>query len=225
MEKLIELLRYLHIFTGFCGFILAPVAVAVKHGGKFHRIAGNFFVGVMLTASLSALLLAYFHPNVFLFMVGIFSFYMTCNGYRVLYRKKIAVTKKVAILDWAIIAINTISCASLVVFGIINLPNSFGIIAIVLGSIGFLLSYADIKTFIKPPADKTYWLYVHISNMIGAWIAAVTAFSATSLTFLPTVVQWLWPSLIGGFAISYFTKKYKQKLTKKKVEETVEIKI
>lgn len=225
MEKLIELLRYLHIVAGFGGFILAPVAVAVKHGGKFHRIAGKFFVGAMLTASLSALLLAYFRPNVFLFMVGIFSFYMTCNGYRVLYRKKIAVTKRVAIMDWLIVAINTISCAALVVFGIINLPNSFGIIAMVLGSIGFLLGYSDIKTFIKPPAEKTYWLYVHISNMIGAWIAAVTAFSATSLSFLPTVVQWLWPSLVGGFAISYFTKKYKQKLTKKKVEETVEVKI
>ena len=161
----------------------------------------------------------------FLFMVGIFSFYMTCNGYRVLYRKKIAVTKKVAALDWIIAGINTLACAALVIFGIINLPNPFGTIAIVLGSIGFLLSYRDIKTFVKPPADKTYWLYVHISNMIGAWIAAVTAFSATSMNFLPTVVQWLWPSLAGGFAISYFTRMYKQKLTKNKVEETVEVKI
>lgn len=225
MEKLIELLRYLHITAGFCGFLLAPVAVLAKHGGKFHRIVGNFFVGAMLIASLSSLLLAYFHPNVFLFMVGIFSFYMTCNGYRVLYRKKIAIAKKVAIIDWTIVGINSISCASLFVYGVINLPDSFGIIAMVLGSIGFLLSYSDIKTFIKPPAEKTYWLYVHIRNMVGAWIAAVTAFSATSLSFLPTVVQWLWASLVGGFTIAYFTKKYKHKLTKNKVEEVVELKI
>ena len=129
MEIFIPLLRYLHIAAGICAFILAPVAVAVKHGGKWHRIAGKFFVIAMITASISALVLAYIHPNVFLFMVGIFSFYMACNGYRVLYRKKIAQTKKVAIIDWVIVGVNTVSCAALIIFGIINLPNSFGIIA------------------------------------------------------------------------------------------------
>jgi uncharacterized membrane protein len=225
MENLIFGLRVVHIAAGICAFILAPLAVAVKHGGKWHRIAGKFFVIAMITTSMSALLLAYIHPNVFLFMVGIFSFYMACNGYRVLYRKKIAQTKKVAIIDWIIVGVNTLSCVALIIFGIIKLPNSFGIIAIVLGGLGILLSSSDIKSFIRFPQEKTYWLFVHIRNMIGAWIAAVTAFSATTLNFLPPVVQWLWPSLIGGFAISYFSKMYKRKLEKRKVEEAVELKI
>ncbi|MEO0311256.1 MAG: hypothetical protein RIQ89_913 [Bacteroidota bacterium] len=210
MASFKDWLIVVHVISGFTGFLLAPVAVFVKHGGKVHRLVGKIFSIGMLSAAITAWILVYIKPNPFLLMVGIFSSYMVCNGYRVLFRKKITTTKQIPIIDWLIVLINLLACIGLILKGIFSwLPGSFGYIAIVLGSLGSLLSFSDIKLFLKPSADKKMWLYVHIRNMIGAWIAAVTAFSATNITFMPTVIQWLWPSVIGGYAINYFTKKYK----------------
>ena len=36
-----------------------------------------------------------------------------------------------------------------------------------------------------------------MANMIGSYIAAVTAFSVVNFHALPTTIRWLWPTIIG----------------------------
>jgi hypothetical protein len=46
--------------------------------------------------------------------------------------------------------------------------------------------------------------------MLGAYIATLTAFSAVNMTFLPPVVRWLWPTIIGIPAISFWIASHKR---------------
>jgi hypothetical protein len=58
--------------------------------------------------------------------------------------------------------------------------------------------------------DKKAWLYEHIGNMSGSYIASVTAFLVTAVKFLPPVVTWLGPTVIGVPLIIYTIRKYKR---------------
>jgi hypothetical protein len=47
--------------------------------------------------------------------------------------------------------------------------------------------------------------------MVGAYIAAVSAFSVVNLMFLPPIVRWLWPTVIGVPLLILTTNRYKKK--------------
>ncbi|MEO5570718.1 MAG: hypothetical protein ABIT08_00225 [Bacteroidia bacterium] len=58
------------------------------------------------------------------------------------------------------------------------------------------------------------------------YIATVSAFSAVNFNFLPTVIQWLWPTIIGVPLLLMWINFYKRKFTAgKKVNDLVEVKI
>jgi hypothetical protein len=52
-----------------------------------------------------------------------------------------------------------------------------------------------------------------MTGMIAAYIAAMSAFSAVNLNYewMPTVVQWLWPTLIGTPLLMRWIASYKRK--------------
>jgi hypothetical protein len=43
----------------------------------------------------------------------------------------------------------------------------------------------------------------------GGYIATVTAFSSVNFTFLPSVVSWLWPTVIGTPLIFLLVRRYR----------------
>ena len=55
-----------------------------------------------------------------------------------------------------------------------------------------------------------------MGNMIGSYIAAVTAFSVVNLGFLATTVRWLWPTMVGVPAIIVWITYYKIRFTRRK---------
>ncbi|MBL0258759.1 MAG: hypothetical protein IPQ03_15045 [Bacteroidetes bacterium] len=64
--------------------------------------------------------------------------------------------------------------------------------------------------------------------MIGAYIAAVSAFSAVNLNFvwLPTTIQWLWPTLIGVPLMMMWIRSYRKKFSKgRTIKQEAEVKI
>jgi len=156
------------------------------------------------------------HGNLFLTLVGVFSFYLAFSGYRALYRKDAYKTHRVAFIDWFFAILNSVFSFALIVYGIMILPGAFGIISIVFGFLGTALGVRDIVSFLRPPASKTHWFFSHMSGMIAAYIAAMSAFSAVNLTYdwMPTVVQWLWPTIIGVPLMNLWMKKYREKFNK-----------
>jgi hypothetical protein len=60
------------------------------------------------------------------------------------------------------------------------------------------------------------WWYKHMANMIGSYIAAVTAFSVVNFSFLPITVRWLWPTIIGTPLIALWITYYKLRFNRPK---------
>ena len=226
--NLFDTLRIIHIAAGATAFLVAPIAMIVKKGGNAHRKWGLVFFWSMSVVAATAAVMAPMHKNLFLLMVSVFSFYLAFTDYRSLFRKKAYKTKKVAAIDW-FFAILTISFSfGLFVFGISKMPNGMGVVAAVFGALGTGISYNSIKGFLKPSPDPQKWFFDHMLGMLTAYIAAVSAFSAVNLNYdwLPPVIQWLWPTIIGVPFMSRWMNSYRAKFSKgKKIKELVEVKI
>lgn len=225
MEIPFELLLYPHIAGGFLALLVAPVAMIVKKGGPAHRTWGKVFFYSMVVVAVTALGMSAIKSNLFLAMVGIFSFYMAASGYRALYRRNIHSIKDVRPIDWILVAVSGIFCAILLLLGILNIfadPKfAFGYIASVFGLIGTQSVIKDVKTFRTADYYKKNWLYHHMSGMVGAYIATVSAFSAVNMDFLHPLIQWLWPTIIGTPLLIFWIRKYKNKASGRDKEATV----
>lgn len=219
-----ETLRIIHIASGAIAFVVAPIAMIVKKGSNAHRKWGLVFFLAMTSVATTAVIMAPMHSNLFLLMVGVFSFYLAFKGYRSIFRKKVWKTKKTAFIDWFFAILNTSFSLGLLVFGVKALPNPFGIIAIAFGSIGSIIGIGDIRQFLNPSPDPQKWFFSHMTGMVTAYIAAVSAFSAVNMGFLPPVLQWLWPTIIGAPLLGRWIKSYKEKFSKgKKISDLVQI--
>ena len=65
------------------------------------------------------------------------------------------------------------------------------------------------------PLQTRYWFQNHISRMGGSYIATVTAFLAVNNPpFIPGLVVWIAPGVIGGFIIAKTRKFYMDKFKK-----------
>ena len=215
---LFQTLRGIHIVAGSFAFFVAPIALIVHKGSKQHRLWGKAFFWCMTVVALTALVMAPMHDNLFLTLVAVFSFYLAFSGYRAIYRKDFYKTHKTAFIDWFFVSLNCLFSFTLVLFGLMRLSSAFGIISIVFGTIGMLIGLRDILSFIRPPKDRNKWFFSHMSGMVASYIAALSAFSAVNLNFdwLPTAVQWLWPTIIGTPLLTCWIRSYKKKFNKGK---------
>lgn len=229
MEKIFTTFLIFHIICGFIAFVAAPVAMIVAKGSNRHRISGKVFFGAMTGVCISAFVMSVLHRNPFLFMVSGFSYYSVVSGYRWIYRKKNKSAKDVPFTDWLIVIGASIFNLSLLTYGLYNIyyapENPFSYISTVFGLLGVNFVRTDIKQFFNPPEEKNTWLLKHMGGMVGGYIATVSAFSAVNFNFLPAIIQWLWPTIIGvpllyGW-IGYYRKKFK---AGKKASELVKVK-
>ena len=55
-------------------------------------------------------------------------------------------------------------------------------------------------------------------NMLAGYLATVSAFSVVNLTFLPPVVRWLWPTVIGTTGILLWSRYYRRKFAQQKLQ-------
>ena len=206
-----------HIAAGFTAFVAAPVAMAVKKGGQRHRVFGRVFFWCMAVVSSTGFIMSVLHPNVFLFAVSGFSFYMVASGYRWVIRKQVKSIREVPWIDWVLVGMASVFNLFLFLFGLLaildNPVGAFGYIAAVFGLIGTVLVIGNIRGFISPPEEKYAWLLNHMGGMIGGYIATISAFSAVNFHFFPALIQWLWPTIIGVPLLLTWINYYKRKLS------------
>ena len=143
----------------------------------------------------------------FLLMLSIFSFYNVLIGVRALrfYRGG-----RPNAIDNAVHAVAILFAAALFGYGIYGYatsPQNFvWVLSLVFGALGM---FGITKNFrmIRKPHDRATWMRFHISGMLSGYIAAVTAFSATSPDFLPGLVQWLWPTVLFTPVIAWHQRR------------------
>lgn len=208
-----------HITAGFSSFLLAPVALATAKGGKAHKLWGMVYLWSMGVVAATALPMALYRPVLFLALVAVFSFYAAFSGYRVTKLKSLAKYGSAQPVDWIAAGITFCSSAALAGLALFKptAVQNMGIVAVVFGILGMRLAVEQMITFVWKPKEKMFWWYGHLSNMIGSYIAAWTAFSVTTLAlyFERSFFMWLWPTAIGVPAIVLTTIYYKRKFAPK----------
>ncbi|RFP66094.1 hypothetical protein D0N36_05055 [Hymenobacter lapidiphilus] len=195
METFLLLNRWLHIAAGFTGFFVAPVALVVRKGGTAHRRWGRVFFWAMLVAGSTALVSASLNGLTFLLLTGIFSLYLAQFGYRSLHHKGMGQSQRPELYDWTSVLLGLSIFAGTLGYGLLSRP--FNPVVVMFGGIGLFLTVRQLQGFRRPgPWPAGQWLRNHISGFMGAYIAAISAFSATNLRFIPFPLNFLWPTLV-----------------------------
>lgn len=194
METFFLVNRWVHITAGFIGFFVAPVALATRKGRPAHRLWGKVFFGAMVVAGTTALAGAQHIHSLFLLLTAIFSLYMAAFGYRSIFLKRLTWDARVACFDWVVAGVGLAVFLSTVGYGLAvgNVPVT------VFGGIGAFTAARQLRGYAKAGHwTKNQWLLNHISGFMASYIAAVSAFSVTSLRFIPFPYNFLWPTALG----------------------------
>jgi hypothetical protein len=208
----------IHIIFGGIALFVAPAAMLTHKGGLWHRRWGKIFFWSMAVVAATAVVMSLIRSGLFFLLVALFSFYLAFTGYRVLYRK--TARQHAGNADWLAVTVMLAGSVTLIAYGIyLTLTSSFGTVAIVFGAIGISLAAADARAFLNQPTDKKAWWYTHMTRMLGAYIATVTAFSVVNFQFLPPVARWLWATVVGTLGIIIWTRYYKKKFNRTSVQK------
>jgi uncharacterized membrane protein len=208
---LFNIILALHIISGSLGLLLGTIIMLRKKGDRIHKLTGKIFTLAMVSTGLSALYLSFVHPNLFLFIVGIFTIYLSISGYRMIRLKKVHQGQKTQLFDTILSSVMFL--CSLIFFYIaikyLIAKVVFGIVFALFGMVSLRLCYIDYKVYTGKITDKMFGIKNHIGRMTGAYIAACTAFLVVNNTFLPPVLAWSLPGIIGGIFINRSLRKFK----------------
>lgn len=196
MTELASILLAVHIASGFAALAAALVAASVKALGlphRWHVLAGRVFVAGMFGIFLTAVPLSLIGGILFLLLVAILSLYLAIAGWReaVRHRSRGAWIDRVAPI--AMILAGT-AMAGWGVLGLVA-GNFGGIVLLVFGAIGLLVSIEDLRRIGRRVEGRARIAH-HMSRMMGATIAVVTAFLVVNVHFEPGWIVWLGPTML-----------------------------
>ena len=198
-----------HVAAGSLGLLCGPLALVVEKGGVAHRRVGLVFYYAMLGVALSALVLAVLHRQQFLFAVGIFSGYMAFTGRAVLRRRQQGRTHQLGRPELAVSGLVVLANCYFLVLGVVQLLHHdlFGLVFL-----SFVLSTGrmlrqDYQLLRGRDVAPNFWLIVHITRMIGACIAAYTAFFVVNAHSRLSLLAWLAPGLVGALLLAYWKRR------------------
>ncbi len=215
MINLFHTILIIHIAAGIIALLTGLIAMLTVKGGRSHRFNGKLYFWSMAIIFISSVFMAILKDKIFFVLIAFFSFQAAFNGYRILHLKNLHKGQKAERLDYIGLIVGALASIFMLYLGIINLnySSNLAIILLVFGSLYALGVWNEYKKFKKPPTEKMHWLYKHIGQMGGAYIATVTAFLVNNykwFPFLPSVVLWLLPTAIGAIIITLVLKKYKR---------------
>jgi len=213
--NLFQFFLIIHIISGFTALFSAPVAMLVKKGSSLHRLWGKIYFWGMTLVFVTSIILSIIKLNLFLGIVGVFSYYFVVMGYRSIYRRNVNSWKDVSFIDWVISITGAVFNLGLLILGVLILRSNpwhaLGITAVVLSALGLLTVIQELVRYNIEGYNRKNWMYNHMTGMIGGYIATVSAFSVVNFTFLPGVVQWLWPTAVGVPLMLFWIRSYKSK--------------
>jgi uncharacterized membrane protein len=214
------LLLYTHIAAGSLGLASMLIPMVAPKGGALHRRAGWVFVVSMGTVAVTALFLCTIRlmvdptaegrmSAIFLGFISILTGTAVSAGVRVL-RTRNRTTAHLHWWDVGLAAVLLASGVGLFGYGLSvaqPLLIAFSVIGVVNGS-------SALRYWLRPPQTKMHWWFEHMGHMIGASIAATTAFlvQIANNSGGQTLLVWLAPTLIGvpGLALwrAYYRRRF-----------------
>ncbi|HMP99021.1 MAG TPA: hypothetical protein PKC24_04510 [Cyclobacteriaceae bacterium] len=208
---------YLHILAGILALVVAPAAIVLAQKNiQQHKRWGLIFFWSMTLIFVSAVYLSLLRFNPFLLMVAFFSYYSIFSAYRFTKMKAVWQKQGIRFYDWLALIVAFVFNLSFLGLGAYHAySGKWGVFAyLAMGfAIGGLLTVrSHFKVFRNGSEQRFHWLFAHMGNMLGGFIAAVTAFSSQVMHFMPGALAWAWPSIVGVPLIFWFIGKYRRRV-------------
>jgi hypothetical protein len=189
-----QALLIIHIAAGGCALLAALIAFSVKTADRDHRwhvYSGLIFFASMIIAIVTALPLAILSRNAFLFFIALFSFYLAWSGWR--FARRRGPSPKT--LDRGGAAAMAAVALLMIGYGLAMIAdgNLLGIALAAFGGIGGALCIADLW---GKPVNERSRISGHLTRMLAATIATITAFLVTNVRVEPAIVFWLLPTVV-----------------------------
>lgn len=205
-QSLIVLLLYVHVLSGFVALCSALGAISSSKGGVPHRFFGKVFLCGMSGVFFTAIPLALIIKNLFLFLIALLSYYFALSGWRFAKNR----LGQPLPFDW--ILATTMLLTSFIMLGAGLYYNyatnqTTSLLLLIFGSIGLISSITDLLTFRNKTAIGKQRIVKHLSAMLGATIAASTAFMVTNIHMRPTILLWIGPTVLFSPLISWWKRK------------------
>lgn len=204
-----EILLAAHILAGVCALAMVGAALGTTKGARGHRNAGRIYLISMFMVTITTFGLVALRPNLFLFVIAVFSFYLVFTGWR-------AATQRDGQPSWPdhlAGATMTLTGLTMILFGVWGVLQSGGsqpVILLVFGVIGLALALSDWRDWRAGPITGKARIARHLSRMMAGSIATITAAVVVNLTFLPALVLWLGPTVLITPIIFWWTARLKQ---------------
>lgn len=197
METVKNLLLILHVIAGGAAFLSSFIAAGSKMLNaphQWHVLSGRIFYYSMVAIFLTSLPLSIMKGSMFILTIAIFSFYLAFAGWCYAKNKSGQPQR----IDWARAIIMLVTAVGMVVYGIQMLlaDNSQGITLLVFAGLGIGLGGADAIMSWKNLATGKNRIAQHLTMMLGATIATLTAFVVTNFKMEPAYILWLAPTVI-----------------------------
>jgi len=190
-------LLVIHIIAGFTAIFGAAGAITTKTlipNHSWHICFGRAFFYGMVLVFLTTLPMTIIRPNLFLLLIGIFSIYLAWSGWRM------AVNRTGIAKGRDLMAILIMACAAFMMIGwggfLVFTGDGNGITLIVFGAIGSIFSISDFRQYTLGPVKGKERISAHLSAMMGATIAAVTAFLVVNVQTDPVWIAWIAPTVV-----------------------------
>lgn len=206
-----ESVLLIHILAGVVAVLAGLGAIVTMKGGRRHNQTGKLYAVMMSIVVVTAIPLAVWTDNWFLFAIAIFTGYLIAAGYRIVLRRRGGV-QAVTATDYALhglmitVGIAMIGGGS---YGTLTGVMELGYVLAVLGGIGGSLAVRELRQLRVSDTERTPWFERHIGFMGGGYIATITAAVTVNLTMLPPVLRWLGPTIVGVPMILYAVRKYR----------------
>ena len=109
MIELIDQLLIIHIAAGFISLVTGLISILSLKGGKIHKKSGKIYFYSMTIVFVTAIIIASYRFNRFLFLIAFLSYYSVYAGVRKLRLKNLHKNQKPKWFDWTAAIINGIS--------------------------------------------------------------------------------------------------------------------
>lgn len=191
----------LHITCGLAACAVGLVPIFTRKGSRLHRMSGGLFAGLMATLLACAWLMTALKFSPYFLALSATATMTLFSGVRVLGRKRPDLRRedRAKPLDW-IVTLGVVGVGLWVL--VLVVTGQTGDLAAVSSALAYgALVYGgwDLWRFARPtdwPFSPNLWNYEHLTKMLGAYGAVLSAFSGNFLTFIPTPWSQLWPSFL-----------------------------
>lgn len=205
-----QILIIIHAALGGISLLAGLSAIFAVKGSTRHKFTGKIFFYCMSASVVISIIVALIpgHENYFLLVIGVFSLYLIVTGKRI-YAFGTYIDQKAKTIDKVLTYIMILFGVIMISWGIylVVTVGYIGFVQILFGLIGMSLAFSDLRFFKKWYTNRNELIQIHISKMVGGYIAAWTAFLVVN-NALPGILSWLLPTAIGTFYIISQRKKY-----------------